>query len=113
MGQHALRRRPIRDLRPEVPVNLVPIANRMMAVDPSKRFPNPAAVANALVMWQQGLAPDPEAEPAMSTPQRPAGSPRPARPAEAKKGNLRWAVVGALLLVLGIGVVVWWMRFRT
>ncbi|OAI45321.1 hypothetical protein AYO44_02650 [Planctomycetaceae bacterium SCGC AG-212-F19] len=115
IAQHALRRRPIRDLRPEVPESLIAIVNRMMAVDATKRFPNPAAVANALRHWQQGVTapPEPETEPAPA----PTPRPRPTQPGKvgttAKRLALRWAMIGGgLLLVLGVVVVVWWMSIR-
>jgi serine/threonine protein kinase len=40
--------RPIQELRPEVPDELLPILDKMLARDPAERYPTPAAVADAL-----------------------------------------------------------------
>ncbi len=106
IAQHAKRRRPIRELRPDVPETLASIVNRMMAVDPQQRFPNPASVANALTLWQQGVA-VPEPEPPPPGPQPKAMAPR---AAAAKQPSVRWAVLCGLLLALGIGAILWLVR---
>jgi serine/threonine protein kinase len=54
---------PVRELRPEVPKKLAAVLDRMMAKDPAKRYPTPAAVAAALAPWTRTpTPPPPEAE---------------------------------------------------
>src|SRR5207253_105655 len=40
--------RPLKDLRPDLPVELIRVIERMMAKDPARRFQTPAEVAAAL-----------------------------------------------------------------
>jgi serine/threonine protein kinase len=55
--------RPIRELRPEVPVGLAKIIDKMMAKDPKERFQTPQEVVDALEVWtQQPIDPPPADE---------------------------------------------------
>lgn len=54
---------PITQLRPDVPPELEEVIKTMMAKNPDDRFPNPAAVVEALAPWtQMPLPPPPEKE---------------------------------------------------
>jgi serine/threonine protein kinase len=55
--------KPVRQLRPEVPEELVKVVSTMMAKDPAQRYQHPLDVAHALAPWtQQPIAPPSEAE---------------------------------------------------
>jgi hypothetical protein len=55
--------KPIRQMRAEVPEQLVQIIDKMMAKDKAKRYQTPAQVADALAPWtRQAISPPPEAE---------------------------------------------------
>jgi WD40 repeat protein len=47
--------RPLAELRPDVPVEVVRVVARMMAKDPAKRYQTPAEVAQALAPFVSGL----------------------------------------------------------
>jgi serine/threonine protein kinase len=54
---------PVRELRPEVPEEVVAIISRMMAKDPVQRYQTPGEVAEALTPWTtKVIAPPAEAE---------------------------------------------------
>jgi serine/threonine protein kinase len=55
--------RPIREIRPEVPVGVAKIIEKMMAKDPKDRFQTPQDVVDALEIWtQQPIDPPPAEE---------------------------------------------------
>jgi serine/threonine protein kinase len=61
--------RPVRELRPDVPVGLAKVLDRMLAKKPTARFADPAAVADALDRWTEAGAtypPPPDLAPALS-----------------------------------------------
>jgi serine/threonine protein kinase len=59
----AQRPKPIRELRPDVPAELVAVVDKMMAKNPWERYRFPSAVAEALASFtQQMITPPPEAE---------------------------------------------------
>jgi serine/threonine protein kinase len=100
---------PVRDLRPEVPQELVAVVGKMLATDPAQRYPTPEAVVEALAPWTQTPIPVPAEDemprlspvarqrgvlegngrPSTSVPRRgppppaPQETPEPARPPEA------------------------------
>jgi serine/threonine protein kinase len=53
---------PLREVRPEVPEELVAVVARMMAKDPAQRYQTPAEVALVLAAWVGGPVPPPPAE---------------------------------------------------
>lgn len=117
--QHAPR--PIEELRADVPPKLSSLLRRMLAIDPTDRFPTPADAAEALRPWTQGsdlpgllahaLRVDPnQLPPEMPPPARGDGL-SPATGRSASPGAIRspwrvWlktaAATGALLLVFGL-----------
>jgi serine/threonine protein kinase len=100
LAQQANRPQPLRVLRPEVPAPLGAIVEKMMAHDPRKRFPTPAAVADALLPW---------ADPSTVLDDRPR-SPRRIGPAGRSRQpwTLRWALICiGLLAALGLGAALW------
>jgi eukaryotic-like serine/threonine-protein kinase len=53
----------LRSLRPEVPAELAAVVERMMAKEPSERYPSGAAVMEAVAPWTETpIPPPPEAE---------------------------------------------------
>jgi serine/threonine protein kinase len=115
LATEARRPRPIRELRAGVAETLVAIVDRMMAHDPERRFPNPAAVATALHHWTAGTTPPPEPESDGHRQPTPAPLPRLKLPAGAIAPEMErcyalpWALIGgSLLLAIGI-VIVWWL----
>jgi serine/threonine protein kinase len=59
----AQRARPIREWRPEVPVGIAQLAEKMMAKNPWQRYQTPAAVVEALAAWTRTpIPPPPESE---------------------------------------------------
>jgi eukaryotic-like serine/threonine-protein kinase len=56
LGHQTRPPRPIRDVRPEVPPGLARVVVRMLAKDPAGRYPEPAAVSEALEPWAGGGA---------------------------------------------------------
>jgi serine/threonine protein kinase len=63
IGQVTRQPRPIREVRPEVPVGLASILARMMTKNPWQRFQTPGAVVQALTGWTQTpILPPPDAE---------------------------------------------------
>jgi serine/threonine protein kinase len=54
--------KPIRDISPKVPPDMVKIVERMMAKDPADRFATPIKVAEALIPWTKNPLPPPPVE---------------------------------------------------
>jgi serine/threonine protein kinase len=52
-------RKPMRDLRPDVPEEFVAVLTRMTAEDPAQRYPTPAAVVEALAPYTRDPIPPP------------------------------------------------------
>jgi serine/threonine protein kinase len=77
---------PIREIRPEVPVELVMVVEQMMARDLNRRFRSPAAVAQALTPWTETpIPPPPEREmPQLSPALRMQESSKPTPPPSSK-----------------------------
>jgi eukaryotic-like serine/threonine-protein kinase len=51
--------KPMLESRPDLPPELVAVIEKMMAVDPKKRYPTPIAVAEALSPWTEAAIPPP------------------------------------------------------
>jgi eukaryotic-like serine/threonine-protein kinase len=72
--------KPIRELRPEVPEELIAVIEKMMAPNRKNRYPTPIAVAEALTPWTEApIAPPAEGEmPTLSPAARAVVAPNPA-----------------------------------
>jgi serine/threonine protein kinase/membrane protein implicated in regulation of membrane protease activity len=86
--------RPLSELRPEVPVELVRVVQRMMAKEPAQRYQTPAEVAQALEPFLHAA---------------PAALPEPVPPDQPNPPRRRWSVAaktafgfGAVGLLLGL-----------
>jgi serine/threonine protein kinase/WD40 repeat protein len=62
--------RPLHEVRPDVPVALAAVVDRMLAKDPAERYQKPADVAEALAQWIKEPATDPQPAPAGKPPRR-------------------------------------------
>jgi serine/threonine protein kinase len=120
-NQHALLRlaagvvthpRPLHQLRPDVPREVVAVVEGMMAIDPAQRFQTPAEAAAALQSWLLEVSPPPLRLPTRrSSTTLPAVHPTPltaqqvaaAVNKEETAGASRWAMA---LLALGVTLLV-------
>ncbi len=73
---------PIRSLRPEVPIGVTVIVEKMMAKQPERRFPTPLELAHVLAPWTQAPVPPPTdiEMPALSPAAQQAGQAVPGQP---------------------------------
>jgi serine/threonine protein kinase len=106
------QRAPLAQLRPDVPPALAAVVTKMMAHDPGKRYPTPAAVAAALLPFASGPVPLPTAEeiptrrwsPVADLPATPAAEERAPR---RKRRLLRWALACLVLSGTAAAVAAW------
>src|SRR6185369_6235720 len=55
--------KPVRSIRPEVPVGLAAVLEKMMAKAPAQRYQTPVEVVEALATWdREGIPPPPDKE---------------------------------------------------
>jgi serine/threonine-protein kinase len=122
---------PLAQLRPDLPRQLLAVAERMMAADPEARYPKMADAAEAVGAWLSEVAPTPLVQPRRSTTRVPVlkrptalvpvvppqllqePPPKPAAPPQEKPSA--WPVLGMMVCVAGLvylGVLIAWLFGR-